>query len=156
MLLFQEPKDTTRYTGTIFGYACCETDTIMRNCSIPELNEGDWVFFQGTVVSVTTYLTLFYFSWLKFKSLKTKISAGADEVITSYCMWIYQFIERFSGQLCVHSVLIDTWYDHNNYTNGVLCHLLKPDKGDYSYMVTNFNGFRRPFCYYAIPENYSR
>ncbi|XP_072048057.1 ornithine decarboxylase-like [Amphiura filiformis] len=61
------------YPGVIYGNTCCGTDIIMQKCSLPELDEGDWVYFE--------------------------------------------------------------------------------DKGDYSHMVTNFNGFKRPFCYYALPDN---
>ncbi|XP_072038545.1 ornithine decarboxylase-like isoform X3 [Amphiura filiformis] len=66
-------SDKPTYSGTIYGYTCCETDVIILKTSLPEMDEGDWLLFK--------------------------------------------------------------------------------DLGNYTHLVTYFNGFKRPFCYYAIPDN---
>ena len=35
------------YDGVLYGNTGCGTDVIMKNCFLPELNENDWLYFEG-------------------------------------------------------------------------------------------------------------
>ncbi len=41
-----------RYSGVIYGNTCCGTDIIVQKCSLPELNEGDFVYFEGKLLQI--------------------------------------------------------------------------------------------------------
>ncbi|XP_072037485.1 ornithine decarboxylase-like isoform X2 [Amphiura filiformis] len=47
----KEISDKPTYSGAVYGYTCCETDVIIPKTFLPELDEGDWVFFKDNCVT---------------------------------------------------------------------------------------------------------